>query len=103
MTALLNYFRKKTPLQLATDELVEAQRALLEAQTGYEWAASTVAFNNARMKQVVTPEDGLTDDERTRRTATHPTNDWRVGHYAGMRMTPPRGPEPVEILSKGWV
>jgi len=52
MNAILNYFRKKTPLQLATDELVEAQRSLLEAQTGLEWAQSVVAYNMSRTKRL---------------------------------------------------
>jgi len=52
MNLILNYFRKKTPLQLATDELVEAQRSLLEAQTGLEWAQSVVTYNLSRIKRL---------------------------------------------------
>jgi len=48
------------------------------------------------------PEDGLTDEERIRRTATHPQMSWKEGIYKGNKMEAPRGRDPV-ILSKGFV
>jgi len=48
------------------------------------------------------PEDGLTDEERIRRTATHAQMSWKEGVYKGNSMPAPRGADPV-ILSKGFV
>lgn len=42
----------------------------------------------------------MTDEERRKRTATHPVKDWREGIYKGNKMEAPRGDDPI-ILSKG--
>lgn len=45
-------FRFPTKLSLATAELEEAERALLESQTGKEYAASTCTYNEARITRL---------------------------------------------------
>jgi len=47
------------------------------------------------------PEDGLTDKERIRRTATHPQMNWKEGIYKGNKMEAPRGADPC-IQSKDF-
>jgi hypothetical protein len=49
---LLKLFAKPTPHELAVRELVEAKRAKLEAETGRDWAASMVAYNEARITRL---------------------------------------------------
>lgn len=44
-----NIWRKPTPLEVATAELVEAELSKLEAETGQEFAASQVAYNTTRI------------------------------------------------------
>lgn len=39
--------------QLAQGELEDAQRALLVAKTGRDWANSQVAYNEARVKRLL--------------------------------------------------
>ena len=41
-----------TPLEIATEELVTAERAKLEAETGQEYAAALVAYNTARIARL---------------------------------------------------
>jgi len=45
-------FRQYTPQEMAMKELVEAERAKLEAETGKEWAEASVAYNAARIKRL---------------------------------------------------
>lgn len=49
---VLAYFGKKTPAQLAADELAQAERELLQWQTQREHADSQVQFNEARIKRL---------------------------------------------------
>jgi len=56
-------FRLPTPLSLATAELEEAERALLLAQTGAEYAASTVTYNQARIARLRKYINGLTKEK----------------------------------------
>ena len=49
---LKNLFAKPTPLELATEELVQAERAKLEAETGREYADSLVKYNTARITRL---------------------------------------------------
>ena len=51
-TDLKNTFRKPTPLEIATVELVEAELAKLEAETGREFADSQVQYNAARIARL---------------------------------------------------
>ena len=50
--AFKNPFSKPTPYQLAADELAEAQRKLLEAQTGLEYAKAMVEYNTNRVARL---------------------------------------------------
>lgn len=49
---MLSYFRKPTAQQLMVEELADAQRSLLQAQSGLEWATSQVAYNKARVARL---------------------------------------------------
>ena len=51
-TDLKNTFRKPTPLEIATVELVEAELAKLEAETGREFADSQVQYTAARIARL---------------------------------------------------
>lgn len=51
-TYLKHLFAKPTPLELAAQELVEAERAKLEAETGKEFAAALVDYNAARIARL---------------------------------------------------
>lgn len=44
-----NQFRKPTPLEVATAELVEAELEKLVDETAREHAEASVSYNNARM------------------------------------------------------
>lgn len=46
---LKKLFRRLTPVELAAKELAEAERALLEAQTGREYADAIVTYNERRI------------------------------------------------------
>lgn len=46
-------FRRLSVAELAVAELVDAQRSLLEALTGLDYANSMVAYNQARVKRLV--------------------------------------------------
>ena len=52
MTKLLNLFRKPSPMVVAMTELVEAEHALLVAQTGLDWAQASVHYNQARIERL---------------------------------------------------
>lgn len=45
-------FKRKTPLQIVADELNEATMALLQAESGVEYANSLVAYNKARCNRL---------------------------------------------------
>lgn len=51
-TLLTKHFQPPTPLELATQELVEAERAKLVAETGLDYAKSAVAYNTARIARL---------------------------------------------------
>jgi hypothetical protein len=42
-----------TPLEMAARELVEAQRAKLEAESALDYAANMVNYNNDRIERLV--------------------------------------------------
>ena len=44
--------RKLTPIEMATIELVEAQRSQLEAESAVEYAQSVVTYNRARIARL---------------------------------------------------
>jgi hypothetical protein len=49
---LKQVFAKPTPLELATEELVQAERSKLEAETGREYADALVKYNTARIARL---------------------------------------------------
>lgn len=49
---LKSLFHKPTPLEMAMKELILAEHAKLEAETGKEYAETTVAYNTARIKRL---------------------------------------------------
>ena len=49
---LKRVMRRLTPLELAARELVEAELALLEAQTGVDYAESLAAYNTKRVERL---------------------------------------------------
>lgn len=56
MTKFKQMFAKPSPMELAARELVEAEHALLVAQTGKDWAEMSVAYNCkriARLKEMI--------------------------------------------------
>lgn len=53
-------FRGPSLAELAARELNSAGHALLEAQTAQEWAASVIAYNQARIKRL---REFLSDSE----------------------------------------
>jgi hypothetical protein len=56
MNRIINFlkhsFRQLTPLEMASRELVEAQRSELEALSAVEYAESIVAYNKARIARL---------------------------------------------------
>lgn len=44
--------RPPTPLELAAEELALAERAILEARSGIEWAQALVTYNEARIDRL---------------------------------------------------
>ena len=44
--------RKLTPIEMATIELVEAQRSQFEAESAVEYAQSVVTYNRARIARL---------------------------------------------------
>lgn len=51
-TELKHMFKSPTPLQKAANELADAEIALLEAETGAEYAQSMVTYNCNRVKRL---------------------------------------------------
>ena len=51
-TEMTDMFRARTTLQLAAAELAEAERSLLIAETGLEYAGSQVSYNKARITRL---------------------------------------------------
>lgn len=49
---LKHFFARPTPLELATEELIQAERAKLEAETGREYADALVKYNTARIARL---------------------------------------------------
>jgi len=49
---LKQLFRKHTPLEMATKELVNTELALLQAQTAVEWAEAQVGEYKKRIKRL---------------------------------------------------
>lgn len=49
---LVAVFRKPTPTEVATRELVEAQLAKLQAQTAVDYSTAIAAYNEARAKRL---------------------------------------------------
>lgn len=47
-----SFLAPATPLELAVQELVEAERAKLLSETGKEWAEASVTYNTARIKRL---------------------------------------------------
>jgi hypothetical protein len=45
-------FKRVTPLQVAINELTEAEFSLLKAETGVEYANSLVSYNKARITRL---------------------------------------------------
>lgn len=45
-------FRKLTPLELASRELIDAERAKLEADSGREFAEAMGSYQTARIKRL---------------------------------------------------
>ncbi len=52
MNWILKLFRRVSPMELATQELYEAEIALLKAHTGREWADASVAYNTVRIERL---------------------------------------------------
>ena len=48
----LNPFRKPSAAELAQDELEQARRELLNAQTGLEYADAMVRYGSARVRRL---------------------------------------------------
>jgi len=51
-TLLRDYFKMPSPLQVAANELAQAELELLKAETGVEFASSLVTFNKQRVKRL---------------------------------------------------
>jgi hypothetical protein len=49
--AIKHLMRRATPAEVAAKELADAELDLLLARTGEEYAASVVAYNEARIKR----------------------------------------------------
>lgn len=52
MKYLLSLFRRHTPLELATKELVQAQIGKLEADTAAEYAEAIGLYNQSRIERL---------------------------------------------------
>lgn len=52
MNYLTNLFKTPTATQVATSELAQAQRELLVAQSGYEYAKRIAEFNIDRVRRL---------------------------------------------------
>jgi hypothetical protein len=58
-----NQFRKPTPLEVATAELVEAELEKLVDETAREHAEASVSYNNARITRLRKYIANLTKEE----------------------------------------
>lgn len=56
-------FKLPTPFAMATSELEDAERSLLEAQSAAEYASSIVAYNQARITRLRKYINQLTKEE----------------------------------------
>lgn len=52
VAAFKRLVRRLTPAELAARELAEAELALLEAQSGREWAAAMVTYQQGRVTRL---------------------------------------------------
>jgi hypothetical protein len=63
---LHHLFRKQSLSQVVLNELEEAKRSKLEAESGKEYAESLVAYNDARIKRLTTRLDELLEADRSK-------------------------------------
>ena len=63
-TEIKAIFRKPTPLEVATMELMDAEFAKLQAETGREFAEAAVAYNSARITRLRKYIANLTKEEQ---------------------------------------
>ena len=52
MDKIKDLFRRRTPLEMAAKEMVEAQHGLLEAQSGLDYAAAMVEYHTDRINRL---------------------------------------------------
>ena len=52
MNWLKKLFAQPSTLEIATKELAEAERKLLDAYTGIEWAQASLTYNQTRIKRL---------------------------------------------------
>jgi hypothetical protein len=52
LAAFKRAMRRMTPAEAAARELADAELALLEAQTGAEWAQAVVTYNRQRISRL---------------------------------------------------
>lgn len=52
LNTIKRIFRKLTPLEIAAHEMMDAELARLQAQSGQEFAAAMTAYNEARVKRL---------------------------------------------------
>ena len=53
MNWLIHLFRKPTPLEAATRELIQAQHSKLEAETAVEYATAITDYNDKRIARLL--------------------------------------------------
>ena len=53
LSNLLALFRKPTPLEVATRELIEAEHAKLQAQSATEYALAIAQYNMTRIERLL--------------------------------------------------
>lgn len=58
-----NPFLKPSPEVMAVQELQDARRSLLEAQTGLDWARAAVAYNEARVARLTAIVQNTTNSD----------------------------------------
>lgn len=59
ITTIKRLLATPSPLELAARELVQAQRAKLEAESACEYAANMIEYNDARIKRLTRRLDEL--------------------------------------------
>jgi hypothetical protein len=62
MKALLSLFRQRTPLELATSELIEAQRSKLASDTAGDYADAVSLYNQHRIERLRAYINELTEE-----------------------------------------